>query len=144
MLNALKKLQQCNTLRHVHKRFKCITTYGNSFPLNAEWPVPIIVKWCPNNKQAECVLLFHKSKSVTTVQNWLLTKFRRKPRMKESNRCQYDNSAAKGSICQGKNSSYPPASEQTVDNSGSLKSKDVNQKNLEFHQALFGQLSVRV
>jgi len=144
MLNALKKLQHCNTLRHVHKHFKCITTYGSSFPLTAEWPVSVSVQWYPNNKQAACVLLFHESKSVTTVENWFLTKFRSKPPMKESNRCQCDNSVAKGSICQGKNSSYPPASEQTVDNIRSLKSKDVNQKNLEFHQALFGQLSVRV
>jgi hypothetical protein len=51
---------------------------------------------------------------------------------------------AKGSICQGKNSSYPPASEQTVDNIRSLKSKEVNQMDLKFLQALFGQLSVRV
>jgi len=51
---------------------------------------------------------------------------------------------AKGSIFQGKNSSYPPSREQTVDNISSLKAKGVKQKNLEFHQALFGQLSVRV
>jgi hypothetical protein len=98
----------------------------------------------PQQQKAECVLLFHESKSVTTVENRFLTKFRKKPPMKESNRCQYDNPVAKGSIFQGKNSSYPPASEQTVDNISSLKSKGVNQKNLEFHQALFGQLSVRV
>jgi hypothetical protein len=95
----------------------------------------------PQQQKAECVLSFHESKSVTTVQNWFLTKFRREPPMKESNRCQYDNSVAKGSIFQGKNSSYPPASEQT---SEVLRSKEVYQKNLEFQQALFGRLSVRV
>ena len=98
----------------------------------------------PQQQKAECVLSFHESKSVTTVENWFLTKFGRKPLMKESNTCQYDKSVTKGSIFQGKNSSYPPASEQTVDSISSLKSKGVNQKNLEFHQALIGHLSVRV
>ena len=37
-------------------------------------------------QKAECVFSFHESKSVTTVQNWLLTEFIRKPPLKQSNR----------------------------------------------------------
>ena len=66
-------------------------------------------------EKAFCVLQFHVSRSVLTVQREFRTRFQKEPLVKNSIRSWYDKSQRTGCLCKGKSPGRPSTSEATLE-----------------------------